>query len=811
MSEPQNLAQQGFLGGLWLHVRKGMFHLQRVFFNSWIDALVINEDEHLPLQIDNPVCYILENATDLEFILLEKICARLKLPKPVYPDFVQSDLIPSYVTLDFHSMGRTGTGHQNKDVAKLLQLQHMVEQQQVQDVVLVPIVICWSRLPHKARSIWRQFFLSNWSMDKKFGRLLAVLFSKNHTTLQYSKPLSMRSMLNEKQPKDKITRKIHRLLRIHFRQQRQLIQGPDVSHRRTLIKQIVTAKSVRDLMHKYAADQGKSIDQVEREAVAMAYEIAADMSFFSLRFIDTILGSLWNKIYDGIKVHGVERIKEAAQDHEIVYLPCHRSYIDFLLLSYLLFYNGISLPHIAGGINLNIFIVGRLLRKCGAFFMRRTFNDALYFAVFQEYFHLMLARGHSIEFFIEGGRTRTGLLLPPKSGMLRMLCKSSPSRNRLPIAIAPVYFGYEKVMEDAVYLRELGGEKKQKETLFQLINSFKHLRGNYGETHVNFGPLIFLDQSNASELIPPEVRALADKIMVNINRSVTILPINLIACCLFTRQNNRLSEPSVKLQLGWLVYLLQRIPISDHMVIAELDENKILTKITDSGLLKQNIKVGSDTQLIVDKKLNKLLTWYRNNTIHALLMPALTGTLWQRMPAANQQDVTELITKLYPYLQQAYYLPWEQGELLEVLGMCHAGLEETGFLSTEPEGKLFCNPTRHPDYIRLLSFIAASALNKFGVIAQVLRQSIDRSRTIDLPGLTSQSLQLAEKISNIGDIHVDFVDRESIRSFIKQLIQRGELMLDERGFVQRGRAATIITAGLDWLFDTDPVTKTKSV
>lgn len=807
MSESENPANQG----LWLNLRKAAFHLQRMFFNSWIDAMVISEDEYLPRQIDDPVCYILENATDLEFILLEKICTKLNLPKPIYPNFDLSDLPPSYVTLDFHSRGRTDTAQQNKDVAKLLELQRAVERGEVRDVVLVPIVICWSRLPYKARSLLRQFFLSNWSLDKKFGRLLAALLSKNHTTLQYSKPLSMRSIIDEKRSSDKVTRKIHRLLRVHFRQQRQLIQGPDVSHRRTLIKQLVQGPSVRNLIDKYAIEQNKSPEKVEREVVAMAYEIAADMSFFSLRFIDSVLGWVWNKIYRGIKVHGIERIKEAAQDHEIVYLPCHRSYIDFLLLSYLLYYNGISLPHIAAGINLNILVVGRLLRKCGAFFMRRTFSNALYAAVFQEYFHLMLARGHSIEFFLEGGRTRTGLLLKPKRGMLGMLCKSQASRNRLPIAIAPVYFGYEKVMEDAVYMRELGGEIKKQEGLLELIRSFKHLRGSYGETHVNFGPLIFLDRHNPTSMTSQKVQELAEKIMVEINCSATILPINLIACCLFARQKNDFNEQNLKHQLSWMLYLLKRIPLSDHMVIAVQNEDEILQKSFESGLLKKNNQPGRAGELIVDAKISRLLTWYRNNIIHALLLPAVIGTLWQRMPAANQQEVTAFIIKLYPYIRQAYYLPWAESELPEVVRKCHAGLEETGFLSTEEEGLLVCNPKRHPDYIRLLSFIAAGALNKFSIIVQVLRQSIDRSRNIDLPGLTSQSLHLAESLSSVGDVHVDFVDRESIRDFIKQLIQCNELTLDEEGYVHRGTAAATIIAGLDWLIDTDPVNQAKIV
>ena len=139
-------------------------------------------------------------------------------------------------------------------------------------------------------------------------------------------------------------------------------------------------------------------------------------------------------------------------------MPCHRSHIDYLLLSYAIYYKGYAVPHVAAGINLNMPVLGRFIRKGGAFYIRRSFKgNTLYTMVFMKYLGLMMARGHSIEFFIEGGRSRTGRLLQPKTGMLSMTLRSYLRDPRRPVVFLPVYFGYERLVEGKTYIGELSG------------------------------------------------------------------------------------------------------------------------------------------------------------------------------------------------------------------------------------------------------------------------------------------------------------------------------------------------------------------
>jgi glycerol-3-phosphate O-acyltransferase len=202
---------------------------------------------------------------------------------------------------------------------------------------------------------------------------------------------------------------------------------------------------------------------------------------------------VWNKVYNGIEVHNFDRVTAVAPGHGVIYVPCHRSHADYLLLSYIIFTRGLMVPHIAAGSNLNLPLVGSILRRSGAFFLRRKIKgDPLYAAVFEEYLHLMIDRGFPIEYFIEGTRSRSGRTLTPKAGILAMTVQSFVRSHARPLVFVPVYIGYEKLMEGGSYIAELHGRPKKSESLLGLIRAARLLKRNFGRVHVNFGPPLAL-------------------------------------------------------------------------------------------------------------------------------------------------------------------------------------------------------------------------------------------------------------------------------------------------------------------------------
>ena len=193
-------------------------------------------------------------------------------------------------------------------------------------------------------------------------------------------------------------------------------------------------------------------------------EIAADFSYETVRLSDRVLSWTWNRLYQGINVTNAERVRQLAQDgHEIVYVPCHRSHMDYLLLSYVLYHQGLVPPHIAAGINLNFWPAGPIFRRLGAFFIRRTFKgNKLYSTVFREYLGELFTRGYSVEYFVEGGRSRTGRLLEPKTGTLSMTIQAMLRGGTRPITLVPIYIGYEHVMEVGTYAKLRGATKEKR-------------------------------------------------------------------------------------------------------------------------------------------------------------------------------------------------------------------------------------------------------------------------------------------------------------------------------------------------------------
>jgi hypothetical protein len=134
----------------------------------------------------------------------------------------------------------------------------------------------------------------------------------------------------------------------------------------------------------------------------------------------------------------------------------HRSHIDYLLLSYVFYKHNIPLPFIAAGTNLMFWPLGHVFRKAGAFFHPRTFGgNVVYRQVMETYIRTMLREGYPIEFFIEGGRSRTGKMVMPKYGMLSMVIQACTELHR-DVALIPVFIGYDRVLEEKSYIQELG-------------------------------------------------------------------------------------------------------------------------------------------------------------------------------------------------------------------------------------------------------------------------------------------------------------------------------------------------------------------
>lgn len=246
--------------------------------------------------------------------------------------------------------------------------------------------------------------------------------------LEFHEPQSLRDLVEYAQqhyPNLSPATYIVSTLNDYLDRQREVVLGPDLSDRRNVMQSVLKSRDVQEAIRRESIRGKISMLEAERRAIGYVNEIVSDYSHSAVRFADLALTRLWTQLYDGVEVHNFSTVRELAKDYEIVYTPCHRSHIDYLLLSYVIYKRGLMVPYIAAGDNLNLPFVGQLLRGGGAFFIRRSFRgNGLYTSVFKEYLYSILSRNTPLEYFIEGGRSRTGRLLPPKTGMLAMTVHS---------------------------------------------------------------------------------------------------------------------------------------------------------------------------------------------------------------------------------------------------------------------------------------------------------------------------------------------------------------------------------------------------
>jgi glycerol-3-phosphate O-acyltransferase len=554
---------------------------------------------------------------------------------------------------------------------------------------------------------------------------------------------------------------------------------------------------VRQAVAEEAEREKISLATAEAQALKYGNEIASDFAYTAIRFLEVVLSWFWNKLYEGIRVNHIEQVQDVAHGHEVIYVPCHRSHIDYLLLSYLLFRNGLTPPHIAAGINLNMPVIGGLLRRGGAFFMRRTFKgNPLYTAVFNEYLHTLFSRGFPVEYFVEGGRSRTGRMLHPKTGMLAITLRSFLRSSRLPIVFVPVYIGYERVLEGRTYLGELRGKSKKKESIFDLFKVIGALKLRFGRVAVNFGEPIklaeFLDQQQPgwrTEEAGPQYRPawlndttnrLAVHIARHLNDAAAINPVNLVALALLSTSRLALDERALTRVLDLYLALLRAVPYSPHATLPEGDGQALIQYVQSMNLLAEQ-KDALGRILYLDEQNAVLMTYYRNNVLHVFALPALLACFFQSAARMSREQILRYTRALYPYLQAELFIRWDAEEVEGVVDQWLAAFVEQGLLKVE--GDVYVRPAPSSRQFVLLTLLARAIIQTlqrfYMAIALLLNAGQKQLSAEELEDLCTV---MAQRLSILHGLNApEFFDKTLFRHFIQTLLDQRVLRRDEAG------------------------------
>ncbi|MCP3103441.1 1-acyl-sn-glycerol-3-phosphate acyltransferase [Myxococcus sp. K15C18031901] len=425
-------------------------------------------------------------------------------------------------------------------------------------VYLVPELFVWEKRSARLKPNWVDIVFGSPEAPGFLHSMLAFFRNYKRAQFRVGEPIDLRDFVNQN-PKDSdevLARKVRSSLHVHLARETRAVFGPPAKPAERIIDETLRDRALRKVVDEVAAESGRKQESVLREARRNLEAIAAKPSPTALAFASPVLEWVFNRIYDGMHVDeaGLHRALKAAGRAPIVLCPSHKSHIDYLVMSWVLWNRGYAVPLVAAGANLSFFPLGSFFRRCGAFFLRRSFKgDKVYAASFKAYVRKLVHDGIHQEFFPEGGRSRTGKLLTPKLGMFTWQVESVLEGARNDLLFVPVAIDYEKVVESGSYSKELAGGEKKPEDLKALLSAPKVLAARYGRIHLGFDEPISLLEFMKERGLDPEqpvsdeqkkslVRALGNRVMYGISKVSTVTPHALVSTSLLAHRRRGLTQ-----------------------------------------------------------------------------------------------------------------------------------------------------------------------------------------------------------------------------------------------------------------------------
>jgi glycerol-3-phosphate O-acyltransferase len=542
------------------------------------------------------------------------------------------------------------SAYSERHVEQLVALQRTSDR----PILLVPEALQWTKAAIGLRRTIIDIVFGDREAPGRIRELMGFFWHYQDSRYHVSAPVNLQAVIEREKglPDRVIAKKVRWAILHHLAREDTLRTGP-VQRSAARTRQIVlNDPSVRRYMQVHVKEAERAA--TEKRADELLAQIAADVRYGWVRFLDAIIDQIWNRIYDGIIVdaEGLARVRHAARRGPVVLVPSHKSHIDYLVLSQVFFKDGMMPPHVAAGENLSFWPLGLVFRRAGAFFLRRSFKgDKLYATVFAAYVRRVMKEGHALEFFIEGGRSRTGRLLPPKLGMLSMSVDPVLDGTVNDVEFIPVSISYEKIIEARSYQHELSGGAKKKEDVGALLSSTSVLRSKYGRVYVDFDEPISLRAFAAARGIEiksrpelqdiaatdepsPESRQLVTqlghRIVYGINRVTRATPTSIAALVLLSTARRGLGEQELYARAERLLGFLRELDARQSSTLASETLRpairEAIGRLAGDKLLSLVPSPDGDTIIRVGDDGRRALDYYKNNLLHFFVPYAIVAT-----------------------------------------------------------------------------------------------------------------------------------------------------------------------------------------
>ncbi|CCK81304.1 1-acyl-sn-glycerol-3-phosphate acyltransferase [Desulfobacula toluolica] len=516
-------------------------------------------------------------------------------------------------------------------------------------VIIIPEDIIYITKPMRKNPTLADILLGTHEKPGLIKRFFIILKKPEKIRVEITKPVNLKQFISRPEIEQLASEfQVHRL-RSHLvdilNRQRKSITGPVLKSRQEITEDILTKKSLREYLAEYASENKLTLSKTHKKAAGYIKEIAANYNLQIINFGNWLLAWVFKNIFEDLVVNQeqINRMREKSTKAPLILVPCHKSHLDYLLLPYVMFKNNMPCPHIAAGKNLSFWPLGPLFRGGGAFFLRRTFKGApLYAKIFAAYLEKLLYEGFNIKIFIEGGRSRTGKLLSPKPGGLAMLINAYINGACSNLYFVPVFIGYDRVLEEDAYLKEIEGGKKTPETLKGLINARKFLKKKYGKVYMRFDePIsikeyiqkknIDLSKTSSDEYIK-FIKSFGYKLINAINTNAVVTPHGIIASAVLNCSKNSFTKKQMIARVNTYMNLLtfMNAELSDTLLI---DSDNTLNSVVNDFISRNFIELADEddnditehTVFIVKDNKRAILDYYKNSVISFFVKFAYTA------------------------------------------------------------------------------------------------------------------------------------------------------------------------------------------
>jgi len=540
-------------------------------------------------------------------------------------------------------------------------------------ISVVPICVLYDRTPRRAiRPFW-EIFLGDPDNPGPLKRLLIALRKWTVPEFLMGEPIQLVGQFEEfgsEESWEELPFSVRQNLIAGINARIRVNRGPEKLSRTEIKERVLQDPRVQRAVREGLANEHNTEEKTRKRAESYVDEIAADQHIQTLHFLYYLLKWLLSRVFDAMDVRQSEFsvLKGANAKGSLIFTSCHKSHFDYLIVGYLSFINQMPVPHMAAGKNLAFWPVGPILRNGGAFFLRRSFKGLAYYThVFAAYLKVLVKEKVNINFYIEGGRSRTGKLLPPRVGMLAFLVQAVEEAAVDDLQFVPTFVGYDQIPEENDYLRELAGREKQPETFGSLIRARDILTKRFGKVYVRFHePVSYKEfcsgwglEENSGKLSQKESRRLlmdfAYHLMHAIVKVGVIGPVDLVAAGLTCFGHNRVQHDMLMMSVRYLSEMLRQ---ERYELAASLDNlDKGVEPVLGLFRMRGFIEVEpapvtrASACYVVNASKRANLEFYRNSLINYLWPASFTATIILQNDS-EASDFSATINEEFEFLKQ---------------------------------------------------------------------------------------------------------------------------------------------------------------